>query len=342
VAKVVLGLGTSHGPLLTFGAEYWMEYSKRDRKNQRLNLSNGTYISYDELEKQVSGRYAAAATVEEFQRKEGACHESLDRLAAALETARPDVVVIVTDDESELFSRCNTPAVSIYYGQSIITRPFSSKMIELDAPPPYFASMVQNFAMEKPNEFPAAPGFARELIERMIQNHIDVGAASQVEEPTQYGLGHGIGFVIRRLFGNKPIPVVPVLLNTYYPPNAPLPARCFEIGRALRAAIEASTGSERVAIVASGGLSHFVVDEGLDRKIIAAIEHGHCEDLRALPVESLNSGSSEIRNWIALAGAMYGFNAERVDYQPLYRTPAGTGLGAAFALWKPAQSGVLS
>ena len=38
-------------------------------------------------------------------------------------------------------------------------------------------------------------------------------------EPDGGGYGHAYGFVIRRLFGGRSIPVVPVLLNTFYPPT---------------------------------------------------------------------------------------------------------------------------
>ena len=135
----------------------------------------------------------------------------------------------------------NCSAVPVYYGDTIITRPFSSKMLDLDDPPPYFADMARSYAMDRPRTFPAMADFGRELIERLIDKHVDIGAAAQVEDPNRSGFGHGVGFVIQRLFGQRPIPVVPILLNTYYPPNAPLPARCYDIGVALRDAARAPT-----------------------------------------------------------------------------------------------------
>ena len=57
---------------------------------------------------------------------------------------------------------------------------------------------------------------------------------------------------------------MPIMVNTYYPPNQPTPKRCFDMGRAIRGAIESWPTKARVGILASGGLSHFVVDEELD------------------------------------------------------------------------------
>ena len=338
MSKLVLAAGTSHTPLLTFGASLWEEYSRRDLKNPRLNTSDGRFLPYSELLEQSAGRHAAEATLDVFEAKAEVCRASIDRIAAEIADADVDVVIIATDDESELFDRPNTPAVSLYYGDTIITRPFSSKQIELDTTPPFFVQMIRHYEMDRPRTFPAMASFGRDLIERLIEKHIDIGAAAQIEDPLRSGFGHGIGFVINKLFGGRDIPVVPILFNTYYAPNAPTPSRCFEIGQALRAAIDESEQDLRVALIASGGLSHFVVDEDLDKTVLDAFRSGEMAPLRDIPASALNAGSSEIRNWIAMAGALADMQLEWLEYQPLYRTPAGTGVGAAFGVWKPIAS----
>jgi len=128
--------------------------------------------------------------------------------------------------------------------------------------------------------------------------------------------------------------VVPVFLNTYYPPNQPTPARCHAIGRAIRAAVESWPGSARVGVLASGGLSHFAIDEAFDRSIIDAFRSKDAAALAALPVKKLNSGNSEIRNWVAAAGALEHLPLAWVEYVPAYRSPAGTGTGLCFAAWR--------
>jgi hypothetical protein len=124
------------------------------------------------------------------------------------------------------------------------------------------------------------------------------------------------------------------MLNTYYPPNRPTPSRCYQIGELLGRVVNAFPQQLRVAIVASGGLSHFVCDEELDRGVLKAIGAGDSDTLRNLPRSSLNSGSSEIANWITVAGAMQGHGIKWHEYVPVHRTPAGTGIGLAFLTWK--------
>jgi Catalytic LigB subunit of aromatic ring-opening dioxygenase len=125
-----------------------------------------------------------------------------------------------------------------------------------------------------------------------------------------------------------------VLLNTYYPPNVMRPARCYEVGRLLRQAIEEIDGSARVAIIGSGGLSHFVTDELLDRRVMEALRTKDAESLRSIPLQALNSGSSEILCWIMAAGALESLDMAWSEYLPVYRTPAGTGIGLGFASWR--------
>jgi hypothetical protein len=138
---------------------------------------------------------------------------------------------------------------------------------------------------------------------------------------------------VERLFRGRDYPILPLLLNTYFPPNVPTAARCFDIGRQLRATLE-QCGDARVAIVASGGLSHFVTDEELDRGVLTAIKARDVEHLRSVSPSALRQGSSEILNWILAAGALEGLSARWSDYAPIYRTPAGTGIGMGFMVWQ--------
>src|SRR5436305_14670131 len=100
------------------------------------------------------------------------------------------------------------------------------------------------------------------------------------------------------------IPNVPVFLNTYFPPNQPTMKRCYALGKALRPAVEAWDSDQTVALLASGGLSHFVIEEELDQQIIKGLRNKDEALLTSFPEARFNSGTSEIRNWVVVAGAM--------------------------------------
>lgn len=328
MARIVLGLGSSHTPLLTLPAAEWAHRAAADYANPKLNLSDGRLVTYGELRAEVGDRYSEAVSVEELQRKADICQAALDRLADELEAAAPDVVIIVGDDQEELFSAANQPAVAIFYGEDVYT---SGKFGAEDLPD-WMLTVGEGYMMDDIHRLPGAPSLALELIHGLIERNIDIAVSAKVEDATKAAFGHAYGFIVNRLFKGRSIPILPVLLNTYYPPNVPGAARCHDIGRAIRSALEASPADIRVAIIASGGLSHFIVDEALDRRVLEGFATDH-QCLRDLPRDALNSGSSEILNWVLAAGALGDTPLTWCEYQPIYRTPAGTGIGVAFAVW---------
>ena|SRR5882757_2256480 len=329
MAEMVFGLATSHTPMLTLEGKRWNERAAEDQKSKSLNLSDGRYVSYEQLAKENGAPYGDVATEENFLKIEAAAQKALDRISDSLAKAAPDVVIIVGDDQSELFSLSNMPSVSIFYGDEILTH----ERHLTEQTPSWVGAITKGYAMDAVHSFPGHSKFALEIITGLIDEDVDIGAAAKVDDPHKAGFGHAYGFIIERLFKSKPIPVVPILLNTYYPPNAPTARRSFDIGRKIARIIEQSKSDLRVAVAASGGLSHFVVDENLDRKILHAIEKKDAETLRSLSRDELNSGSSEILNWVMVAGMSEKLNNDWSEYYPGRRTPAGTGTGMAFATW---------
>lgn len=329
MAKIVLGLAASHSPLLTLDWPEWQHRATSDLANNALNLSDGRFVSYEELAAENGAPYGALATPEQFEQAAERCQAGLDRLAEKLEAAAPDVVVVIGDDQGELFALSNTPAISVFYGDEIAT----SDMFGRGNPPAWVQKMAEGYAMDVVHRFPGSPKLALDVISGLIARHVDVGATSRVDDPTVAGFGHAFGFIYERLFRDRAIPMLPILLNTYFPPNVMRSDRAFHVGQVIRAAIEESPVDARVAIIASGGLSHFVVDEELDRRVLEGLDPAKNALLNDIPPAALNSGSSEILNWIMTAGAVSHLPLQWADYEPIRRTPAGTGIGVGFACW---------
>jgi len=329
MADIVLGLAASHSPLLTLDFTEWRRRADADYANEVLNLSDGRFVSYAELVAEAGEPYAAIATPEQFETAARRCQAGLDRLGDALEAAAPDVVLVIGDDQGELFPLSNTPMMSVFYGAEIATNDVWGR----DDKPAWVNKMAKGYLMDRVHRLPGAPDLAKALIAGLVRHHVDIGAASHVEDPLKAGFGHAFGFIAERLFRDRAIPMLPILLNTYFPPNVMTSARAFEVGAKIRAAISESAIDARVAVVASGGLSHFIVDEDLDRQVLAGLEPGQAAQLTAIAPGALNSGSSEILNWIMTAGAVDHLPLAWTEYEPVRRTPAGTGIGVGFACW---------
>jgi 3-O-methylgallate 3,4-dioxygenase len=80
-------------------------------------------------------------------------------------------------------------------------------------------------------------------------------------------------------------------------------------------------------------LSHVIIDEELDKIVIDALRNKNGEALWRLPREKLRGGTSEILNWVALAGVAESMELKYLEYVTTFRSPAATGCGMGFAYW---------
>lgn len=335
MARITFGLGTSHGVMLSIPAKYWFERVSFDRTNPEHYYRGGVY-TFDQLVDKLRGRdLAAQITPEVSEARQARCQRAISALADVWEARRPDLAVIIGNDQKEIFTGDHIPAFAVFWGDYVEGHPRS---------PEYLAKLNPAVARAEADRtpafytrYPCYPALGEHLIARVNAEGFDV---SQMKRLGTGELGvnsapHAYGFVYRRLMRDKVIPHVPVFVNTFYPPNQPRAARCFAFGRALARAILSWPADRSVALIASGGLTHFVIDEDFDREVLAAIEAADSRRFESLPEEYFQSGTSETKNWIVLAGAMaeVGLKMRLLDYVPCYRSEAGTGSAMGFAEW---------
>jgi len=334
MASIVFGAGTSHTPMLNAEAEEWPLFEELDRQRAHLH-KDGRRATYDELLASAPASLQAELAPEKLARRHGEALAAVSRLRDALAGATLDAVIVVGDDQKEVYHEDNMPSVLVYRGKTIPNMP--NRTSRPPAPgavprPPWAQRASARYYEEKETRhYPVDAELAAHLIGALIDREFDIASANAL--PDGEGEGHAFGFVHQTIMKNVAIPVVPVFLNTYYPPNQPSPRRCYKLGQAICEAVASYPQALRIGVVASGGLSHFTVDEALDGEIIRALRAKDADALQSVPREQLNSGSSEIRNWICAAGALEHLDLRWVHYSPGYRTPAGTGTGLCFACW---------
>ena len=327
MAQLVFGVGVSHTPMLNGEIEDWTRFIEIDQVRGHLD-KEGNPVTYDELLGMVGDAVAEEIRPEKLADRHVAAMANLERIRKALLDAALDTLIVVGDDQDELHDERNTPCILIYRGETIPNVP-----LEHDRSRPEWRTRLMGRYYEEstPRNYPVDSKLAHHLINQLIDCEFDVASASSVAPGK--GEGHAFGFVHNRLsLGDAP-PFVPIFLNTYSPPNLPRPRRCYRLGQAIAAAVQTFPGDARVGILASGGLSHFTVDEELDGAVMRALREKDAIALQSLPHNKLNGGSSEIRNWLCAAGALEHLPLTWMDYQPGYRTPAGTGTGLGFAIW---------
>lgn len=328
MAKFVMGIGSSHSPALLMEPSGWLARGETDDKTiMALHDFDGKRVKYDELLVKTSPDLMKEIEPAILEARHQANEAAIARITEVLDAADPDIVIIIGDDHKEVFQDDNMPALSVYWGDKLPYKPVGVMKWKYDPKlkPDYWY-------WQDEREYPVASEFARRLIGDLMARDFDP-AHSKYYMPDQ-GMSHSYGYVYRRIMTRKIYPIIPVNINTYYPPNQITPQRAYAVGRAIREAVESWPEDLRVVIMATGGLSHFVVDETFDRAFLDLMAKGGVEGHAALPLEKLQSGNSEFRCWSALAGAVEGKAMTLIDYVPCYRSPAGTGCAMAFAYWE--------
>jgi hypothetical protein len=330
MARIVMGIGSSHTPQLSSGVDMWDDHAERDRKNPQLLGKDGEFHSYDELLAAADPGIAKELAPEVWEGKYRRGQAAVAQLTRRLAAARVDVALVIGDDQREIFRDEGIGVFGFFLGDELVDRSPAGEELEGVAKGIRAAYWARYGA--RPTAHRACAALSRHLVSELVAADFDV--LTFTRQPPDRTLGHAFTFPRYRLALPDATPIVPVFINTYSPPNVPSAERCYRLGHVIGQAVESWCQDARVAVIASGGLSHFVVDEELDRRVLDALVAGDPEPLRTIPRKNLRSGTSEILNWITAAGALEKLSASVVDYVPGYRSAAGTGAGMAFAYWE--------
>jgi 3-O-methylgallate 3,4-dioxygenase len=334
MARLAAAFGTSHSVMLAAELQDWLRGFRQSDLRMKYYDREGKQRSYADVLAVAPPNIAQLIADEAIEGRFNEVQDAMKHLKSEIASAKLDVLIIVGDDQHELFQDRHMPSIGIYYGEGIRNAGRANAKRFSWPEEWYNRAQMRRFEEDEDVDYPCHRPLALALIEGLIEREFDVAAVAGLGDGEHEG--HAYSFVHRwYLKGNgaRMLPVVPIFLNTYNPPNPPLPKRCVRLGIALKELIESYPEDLRVGLVASGGLSHFVVEEDLDRAIIEALRRKDLDFLAGLDPRWLKAGSSEIRNWIVVAGAAAGLDLTWISYTPSYRTPAGTGIGLAFATW---------
>jgi catalytic LigB subunit of aromatic ring-opening dioxygenase len=328
MAEIVVGVAASHTPQLSSGVEWWENHGERDRSNPRLLGRDGELHTYDELVRTADPKILGELKPETYQAKYERAQRGIETISDRLAEAKPDVALVIGDDQWEMFQAEGVPSFSLYHGERL----FDEQQRDL-AKLAEGVRAAQWAAHGDDRAWHRTDGrLAEHITATLSANDFDIHFFKEQREDRT--LGHAFTFPRYRLGLSPEIPIVPLFINTYFPPNNPNAGRCFRLGQVVRQAIESWDAGVRVAVITSGGLSHFVVNEELDHAVLDGLTKGDLESFASLPRRHMRSGTSEILNWVTAAGVLEKQHATIVDYVPGYRSAAGTGTGMAFAYWK--------
>jgi 2,3-dihydroxyphenylpropionate 1,2-dioxygenase len=220
---------------------------------------------------------------------------AMQELGKILDETKPDAIVFLGSDHVETFSVTCVPSFAIIAGSRAIAR-FAGREYRL----------------------PVHREMAEDMLNRLIVEHeFDVAYSEDAE------LGHAFAVPFEYVIGRRNIPIVPFFTNVYVPP-LPTPKRCAALGRAVAQIVKGR--SERVAIIASGGMSHFpgtrkylTPEFDFDRWLVSQFEAGNTDALLTMTGAQLDEvGNTEMLNWAVMFGAIGPEAGELIEYIPTW------------------------
>ena len=239
------------------------------------------------------------------------------RLGDRLKAAAPDIIVEIAPDHWSNFFLDNLPAVCIGIGATH------------DGPPEPFLAGFGHPTLA------GEPQFAAHLLETAIASGFEPSVSHRL------ALDHGFCIPLWRMELDPLPPIVPIVINSLEPPM-PTIARCAAWGKLLANAIATYPGDARIAVLASGGLSHSIgeptmgaIDESFDAGCIRAFQTGGDEAVIGYLERTLvtaGNGSHEVRNWVTAHAAAGSRGFELLEYLAVPEVY----VGCAWAAWTPA------
>ena len=240
-----------------------------------------------------------------------AVFEAFRRVGKEIAALTPDILLLVSNDHLHNFFIDNLPAFCIGAGDS-------------------YDSPLEGWLKVNRREVPGHAAFGAHLIESAFDAGFDPAFSMELI------LDHAMVTPLELAGVAGAFPIVPIYVNCVQPP-LPRMMRCFEFGRALRDGIERYSGARRVAMLATGGLSHDVgtprmgcINEDFDRRFLRLLDDGDPDKLaRFLQVEvnTAGNGAEEVRNWLVAHGAAANCQFELYHYQPVPEWYTGIGVG---------------
>ena len=224
MADIVLGIGSSHGPLLSTPPEQWDLRAKADRANRNHAFRGRTY-DFDSLLQARAPGFAHETTVEKRRERFMQCRRALEALGRKFNEVAPDAVVILGNDQREFFNPGLTPAITVYRGSQI------SNVQHLHEDQPGLNIAEPANSPEEGAVYPGATDLADHILRSLGDENFDLAQSEDTPSGApRGGIPHAYGFFYHTILQDQTPPSVPIILNVHFPHNTPKLRRCLELG----------------------------------------------------------------------------------------------------------------
>ena len=158
MAKIVLGLGTSHTPMLLASDETLQRFVETDQ-NIKHRDKEGRPVTYgDLLEKADPEARRTWWRPQHLVARQNVARAAIKRVAQTLASAKLDALIVIGDDQNESYKEDCRPAFAIYYGDTIRNSNEQHEEYRKRFPEWYVQNRQGFFEDERPRDYPVHSG----------------------------------------------------------------------------------------------------------------------------------------------------------------------------------------
>jgi aromatic ring-opening dioxygenase catalytic subunit (LigB family) len=227
------------------------------------------------------------------------------------QAGKPEVLIVLSNDHLHNFFLNNFPALCIGVAES-------------------YESPIEHWLKAKRRVFRGDQAFGSYLLQSALNEGFDPSFSMEMV------LDHGSLTPLELADLDPDLPLMPILFNCVQPPM-PTMRRCYQFGQFLGRAVRDYSALDRVAILATGGISHDIatprmgmVNREFDEKLLQLMEAGDPDAVVRYATEFVHTagnGAEEIRMWIAAMGAAGDLPFTRAYYRAVNDWYTGIGIG---------------
>ena len=265
MGSLVAAMASSHA-FAVAPPEKWDELRERNRnvyaQRQNIDVPPPHPRMSEESSEDVQTRYARV-------------RNGLLELKRIIEASKPDALIVVGDDQNENYTSQNVPQFAIYTDSEAV---FFDRLFKEE------------------RTYSCAAEISQTILNCAVEAGFDLSFSENFPDKRLISHAHAEP-LMRILLPAADVPIVPIYVNAIHPPG-PTPARCFAFGQVLGDIIRNHLSNKRIAIYASGGLSHFTagypwrfyrgpfgygqISEDFDRRILQWMADGKMSKLAGL------------------------------------------------------------
>src|SRR6185437_3383978 len=195
MARLIAAFGSSHSVMLAAELQDWLRGFRESDLRMKYYDREGNPRSYADVLARAPANIEELIADDAVTARYNEVQGAMKRMRRDIAEARLDVLVIVGDDQYELFKDTHMPSIGIYYGESIRNAARANAKRFSWPEEWYNRAQMRRYEDDADADYPCHRPLALALIEGLVGREFDISAVAGLADGQNEG--HAYSFVHR-------------------------------------------------------------------------------------------------------------------------------------------------